>query len=144
MVGFNLAVLAAERTAEPAVPGVFAGCAPVVVAVLLPLLEGRRPRRTVLYGASAAAVGAFTVQGWGRTDGAGLAFSLCALIGEVGFAVPAVPVPRSLGPVRCPPRCAGSPRPSRRRPGCCWTDPPGSPSSPPSPARSPWCRPCWG
>lgn len=28
MVGFNLAVLAAERTAEPAVPGVLVGCAP--------------------------------------------------------------------------------------------------------------------
>ncbi|MFI5571594.1 DMT family transporter [Streptomyces sp. NPDC051740] len=98
MVGFNLAVLAAERTAEPAVPGVFVGCAPVVVAVLVPLLEGRRPRRAVLYGASAVAVGAFTVQGWGRTDGAGLAFSLCALVGEVGFAVLAVPVLRPLGP----------------------------------------------
>ncbi len=98
MVGFNLAVLAAERTAEPAVPGVLVGCAPVVVAVLVPLLDGRRPRRQVLYGASAVAVGAFTVQGWGRTDGAGLAFSLCALVGEVGFAVLAVPVLRPLGP----------------------------------------------
>ncbi|NEE55170.1 EamA family transporter, partial [Streptomyces sp. SID8455] len=36
MVGFNLAVLAAERTAEPAVPGVFVGCAPIVVGVLAP------------------------------------------------------------------------------------------------------------
>ncbi|MYS43287.1 EamA family transporter, partial [Streptomyces sp. SID5998] len=43
MVGFNLAVLAAERSAEPAVPGVFVGCAPVAVAVLVPLLERRRP-----------------------------------------------------------------------------------------------------
>ncbi|MET8568823.1 DMT family transporter [Streptomyces sp. NPDC004783] len=98
MVGFNLAVLAAERTAEPAVPGVLVGCAPVVVAVLVPLLEGRRPRRAVLYGASFVAVGAFTVQGWGRTDAAGLAFSVCALAGEVGFAVLAVPVLRPLGP----------------------------------------------
>ncbi|MFC8420224.1 DMT family transporter [Streptomyces sp. NPDC057236] len=98
MVGFNLAVLAAERTAEPAVPGVLVGCAPVVVAVLVPLLDGRRPQRAVLYGASVVAVGAFTVQGWGRTDGAGLAFSLCALVGEVGFAVLAVPVLRPLGP----------------------------------------------
>lgn len=69
MVGFNLAVLAAERTAEPAVPGVFVGCAPVMVAVLVPLLDGRRPQRVVLYGALLVAVGAFTVQGWGRTDG---------------------------------------------------------------------------
>ena len=98
MVGFNLAVLAAERSAEPAVPGVLVGCAPVVVAVVLPLLAGRRPRRTVLCGAFLVALGAFTVQGWGRTDGTGLAFSTCALVGEVGFAVLAVPVLRSLGP----------------------------------------------
>ncbi|MDX3380346.1 EamA family transporter [Streptomyces niveiscabiei] len=96
MVGFNLAVLAAERSAEPAVPGVFVGCAPVVVAVLVPLLEGRRPR---LWGASLVAAGAFVVQGWGRTDSAGLVFSACALAGEVGFAVLAVPVLRVLGPV---------------------------------------------
>jgi drug/metabolite transporter (DMT)-like permease len=98
MVGFNLAVIAAERTAEPAVPGVFVGCAPVVVAVVVPLLEGRRARRTVLYGASLVAVGACTVQGWGRTDAVGIAFSGCALAGEVGFAVLAVPVLRPLGP----------------------------------------------
>lgn len=98
MVGFNIAVIAAERSAEPAVPGVFVGCAPVVVAVLVPLLEGRRPQRLVLWGASLVAVGAFTVQGWGRTDGAGIVFSVCALAGEVGFAVLAVPVLRPLGP----------------------------------------------
>ncbi|MFF9049074.1 DMT family transporter [Streptomyces parvulus] len=98
MVGFNLAVLAAERSAEPAVPGVFVGCAPVLVAVLVPLLDRRRPKRVVLYGASLVAAGAFTVQGWGRTDGAGIAFSVCALLGEVGFAVLAVPVLRPLGP----------------------------------------------
>lgn len=98
MVGFNLAVLAAERTAEPAVPGVFVGCAPVVVAVLVPLLEGRGPQRVVLSGASLVVAGACTVQGWGRTDGTGIAFSVCALAGEVGFAVLAVPVLRPLGP----------------------------------------------
>lgn len=98
MVGFNLAVLAAERTAEPAVPGVLVGCAPVVVAVLVPLQEGRRPRRRVLYGASLVALGAFAVQGWGRTDAAGIAYSAGALAGEVGFAVLAVPVLRPLGP----------------------------------------------
>ncbi|MFC5637098.1 DMT family transporter [Streptomyces bullii] len=98
MVGFNLAVLAAERSAEPAVPGVFVGCAPVVVAVVVPLLEGRRPQRAVLYGALLVAAGACVVQGWGRTDGAGIAFSGCALVGEVGFAVLAVPVLRPLGP----------------------------------------------
>ncbi|MEV7387635.1 EamA family transporter [Streptomyces sp. NPDC091215] len=98
MVGFNLAILAAERTAEPAVPGVFVGCAPVVVAVLVPLLDGRRPQGGVFYGALLVAVGAFAVQGWGRTDPGGIAFSVCALAGEVGFAVLAGPVLRALGP----------------------------------------------
>jgi drug/metabolite transporter (DMT)-like permease len=98
MVGFNLAVLAAERTAEPAVPGVLVGCAPVIVAVLVPLLGGRRPRRAVLVGALLVAAGAFTVQGWGRTDLTGLLWSVGALAGEVGFAVLAVPVLRPLGP----------------------------------------------
>lgn len=98
MIGFNLAVLAAERTAEPAVPGVLVGCAPVVVAVLVPLTEGRRPARPVLYGALLVAAGAFTVQGWGRTDLAGIGWSVAALAGEVGFTVLAVPVLRLLGP----------------------------------------------
>ncbi|SEE19496.1 Permease of the drug/metabolite transporter (DMT) superfamily [Streptomyces sp. 2131.1] len=98
MVGFNLAVLTAERSAEPAVPGVFVGCAPIVVAVLVPLLDGRRPTRPVLYAAALVAGGAFTVQGWGRTDLAGILCSVGALAGEVGFAVLAVPVLRPLGP----------------------------------------------
>ncbi|QHY94159.1 EamA-like transporter family protein [Streptomyces sp. S4.7] len=51
-----------------------------------------------MYGALLVAVGAFTVQGRGRTDAACIAWSLAALVGEVGFAVLAVPVPRPLGP----------------------------------------------
>lgn len=98
MVGFNLAVLAAERSAEPAVPGVFVGCAPILVSVLVPLLDGRRPARAVLYASALVAAGAFTVQGWGRTDTAGIVCSVGALAGEVGFAVIAVPVLRPLGP----------------------------------------------
>ncbi|MFJ2770447.1 DMT family transporter [Streptomyces sp. NPDC087300] len=98
MVGFNMAILAAERTAEPAVPGVFVGCAPVAVAILVPLSARRRPQRAVLYGALLVAAGAFVVQGWGRADGPGLLFSAAALAGEVGFAVLAVPVLRPLGP----------------------------------------------
>jgi hypothetical protein len=98
MVGFNLAVLAAERTAEPAVPGVLVGCAPIVVGVVVPALEGRRPTRAVLCAAGLVALGAFTVQGWGRTDLPGVLYSVGALCGEVGFAVLAVPVLRPLGP----------------------------------------------
>ncbi|MET9221020.1 DMT family transporter [Streptomyces sp. NPDC003300] len=98
MVGFNLAILAAERTAEPAVPGVLVGCAPVVVAVLVPLGAGRRPTRTVAAGAVLVASGAFVVQGWGGTDGVGLFWSVMALVGECGFALLAAPLVKPLGP----------------------------------------------
>ncbi|WP_335935465.1 DMT family transporter [Streptomyces sp. PTD5-9] len=98
MVGFNLTVLQAERSAEPAVPGVFVGCAPILVAVLVPLLDNRRPAPAVLRAAVLVAAGAFTVQGWGRTDPAGILWSAGALAGEAGFAVIAVPVLRPLGP----------------------------------------------
>ncbi|MGP8297014.1 DMT family transporter [Streptomyces inhibens] len=98
MLGFNLAILAAERTAEPAVPGVFVGCAPVVVAVIVPAFAGHRPRPAVVQGALLVAAGAFAVQGWGRTDGMGIVWSVAALCGEVGFAVLAVPVLAPLGP----------------------------------------------
>jgi drug/metabolite transporter (DMT)-like permease len=99
MVGFNLSVLAAERTAQPAVPGVLVGCAPVVVAVLVPLGAGRRPTPAVTAGAVLVAAGAFAVQGWGGTDGPGLCWSVAALAGEVGFALLAAPLVRPLGPL---------------------------------------------
>ncbi|MEE4543842.1 DMT family transporter [Streptomyces sp. V4-01] len=98
MVGFNLSVLAAERTAEPAVPGVLVGCAPIVVAVLVPLASHRRPSAAVSAGAVLVAAGAFAVQGWGGTDRAGLCWSVLALVGEVGFALLAAPLVRPLGP----------------------------------------------
>lgn len=99
MVGFNMAILAAERTAEPAVPGVLVGCAPIVVAVLVPLGSGRRPTPTVIAGALLVASGAFVVQGWGGTDGAGLFWSVLALVGECGFALLATSLVRPLGPL---------------------------------------------
>ncbi|WP_225849698.1 DMT family transporter [Streptomyces sp. HPF1205] len=98
MVGFNLSILAAERTAQPAVPGVLVGCAPVVVAVLVPLGAGRRPSPAVVTGALLVASGAFAVQGWGGTDTAGLCWSVAALAGEVGFALLAAPLVGRLGP----------------------------------------------
>ncbi|MHA6758772.1 DMT family transporter [Streptacidiphilus sp. PAMC 29251] len=99
MVGFNLAVIAAERTAEPAVPGVTVGCAPLVIAILAPLLERRRPSPRIAGSAALVVAGAAVVQGLGRTDGAGLGYSLLALVGEVAFGLGCVPLIRPLGPM---------------------------------------------
>ncbi|MYX47581.1 EamA family transporter, partial [Streptomyces sp. SID89] len=80
-------------------------------------------------GAALVAAGALTVQGWGRTDGAGIAFSACALAGEVGFAVLAVPVLRPLGPrllsaVVCAVAAAESAVVGVLRDGGAWLRPP--------------------
>lgn len=98
-VGFNLAILAAERSAEPAVPGVVVGCSPLVVAVLVPLLSRRRPSARLASGALLVVTGAAVVQGFGHTTVAGLAFSLLALAGEVCFSLIAVPLLRIISPM---------------------------------------------
>ena len=98
MVGFNLAVLAAERSAEPAVPGVTVGCAPLLIAILAPLLERRRPSPRIAGSALLVVAGAAVVQGLGRTDAAGLGYSVLALLGEVAFGLVSVPLIRPLGP----------------------------------------------
>jgi drug/metabolite transporter (DMT)-like permease len=99
MVGFNAAVLAAERTAEPSVPGVLVGCAPLVLALTVPLREGRRPSSRLAGSAVLVVAGAAVVQGFGRTDAAGLGWSGLALVGEVLFSLVAVPLIAALGPV---------------------------------------------
>ncbi|MFF9478348.1 DMT family transporter [Streptomyces sp. NPDC014733] len=99
LLGFNLAVLAASRTAEPAVVGVMVGCVPLVMALVTPLLARRRISPWLLVCAALVVVGAAVVQGFGRTDLAGSVYSLLALAGEVAFSLAAMPVLPKLGPV---------------------------------------------
>jgi drug/metabolite transporter (DMT)-like permease len=101
MVGFNLAVLAALRTAEPAVPGVFIAASPMVFA-LVAAVRGRSAGggwRSVVAAALVVA-GAAVVQGFGDSDLTGLGWSLLALVGEVSFSAQAAPLLPRLGPVR--------------------------------------------
>jgi drug/metabolite transporter (DMT)-like permease len=98
-VGFNLAILAAERTAAPAVPGVVVGCSPLVVAILAPLLARRRPRPRIVAAAVLVASGAAVVQGFGHSGGGALAYSVLALGGEVSFSLLAVPLLGVISPM---------------------------------------------
>ncbi|MCX5450635.1 DMT family transporter [Streptomyces nigrescens] len=85
MVGYNAAIITAERTAEPAVPGAIVGCAPLAVALLSPLLQAHSPAARRLAAAALVVLGAYAVQGFGRTDGSGLGWSVVALACEVAF-----------------------------------------------------------
>jgi drug/metabolite transporter (DMT)-like permease len=98
LVVFNIALVNGSRHAEPAVLGVAVACVPLVLAVVGPLLERRRPSPVVLIAALVVTCGAVLVQGVGRSDGIGLAWAVVVLCCEAGFTLLAVPVLVRHGP----------------------------------------------
>ncbi|TYP86589.1 drug/metabolite transporter (DMT)-like permease [Blastococcus xanthinilyticus] len=92
MVLFNVALVRGSEHAEPAVIGVAVASVPVLLAVIGPLLEGRRPRGRVLAAAAVVTVGAALVQGLGRSDAEGLAWAVVVLLCEAGFTLLALPL----------------------------------------------------
>ncbi len=99
MALFNVAVVRAVTTGEPAVVATVVGCAPVLFALVVPALERRRPAARVVAGACLVAAGAAVVEGFGTADAAALAWSAVALACEVGFTVVAAPVLRTISPL---------------------------------------------
>ena len=98
LVLFNVAVVRGVAHAEPAVIAVAVACAPVLIGVFGPLLEGGRPTRRLVGAAIVVTAGGVLVVGAGRTDLVGLGWAVLALLCEAGFTLLAVPVLRRLGP----------------------------------------------
>lgn len=98
LVLFNVAVVRGVAHAEPAVIAVAVASVPVLLGVVGPLLERRRPSRRVLWAAPVVVAGAVLVEGTGRTDAAGVGWAALALGCEAGFTLLAVPVLRRHGP----------------------------------------------
>jgi drug/metabolite transporter (DMT)-like permease len=99
LVGFNLACLAALRSAEPAVLGVIVGATPLLVAVAGPLMSGRRISGRLTVSAALVVTGAALLIGLGRGSAGGFGFSVLALLGEVSFTLLAVPLLPRLGAI---------------------------------------------
>jgi drug/metabolite transporter (DMT)-like permease len=98
LAGFNLLVIAAERSMDPASVGVVVATVPIVLAIAAPLQERRRVRPRVLLAAAIVALGAAAVQGvGGEVTVAGLTAAVGALLGEAAFSLVAVPLLPSLG-----------------------------------------------
>lgn len=92
LVLFNVAVVRGVAHAEPAVIAVAVASVPVLLGLVGPLLEKRRPSRRVLLAAPVVAAGAVLVEGTGRTDAAGVGWAVLALACEAAFTLLAVPV----------------------------------------------------
>lgn len=97
LVLFNVAVVRGVAHAEPAVIAVAVASVPILLGLIGPLLEGRRPSRRVLLAAPVVVAGAVLVEGAGRTDAAGVGWAALALGCEAGFTLLAVPVLRRHG-----------------------------------------------
>ena len=99
MLGFNAAVLAAQRYAEPGFVAAMLGGAPLLLALVVPLLQRRRPAVPALAGAVAVVLGVVILSGGGSWHGPGLVLSVLTLMGEVLFTVSGMGVTARLGVV---------------------------------------------
>src|SRR6266540_1061717 len=79
LVGFNVCLLAALRHADAPVVGTVVGGTPLLLAVLGPALQGRRPSPRLVGAATVVVAGAALVEGGGHADAAGLGYALAAL-----------------------------------------------------------------
>src|SRR4051812_32283252 len=94
MLGFNAALLYAQRYAEPGFVAAMLGGAPVVLA-----LASRKRSTAAVVGAGVVALGVVVLSGGGAWHGPGLLLAALALAGEAAFTLFAVGVVRRLGGV---------------------------------------------
>lgn len=99
MAGFNICIIEATRDASPATVGTVIATVPVVLAVAVPLQQGRRPAARSLLAALLVTAGAGLATGLGHSSAGGLLWSLGALGGEAAFSLLAVPLLPRLGPI---------------------------------------------
>jgi drug/metabolite transporter (DMT)-like permease len=100
LVAFNVLLLFALRHAEPAVIGTLVGVSPLLLALLGPLQERRRPAPRLLAAAAVVVAGAALVSGFGTHDLAGLLAAVGVLLCESAFSLLAAPLLPRLGAVR--------------------------------------------
>ncbi|MFD3658917.1 DMT family transporter [Streptomyces sp. NPDC058620] len=100
LAGFNIFLVEATRHASPAMIGTVVGAIPIVLALVGPLTERRRPAARTVGAAAVVTLGAAVAAGLGGGSLHGVLLSLGALVGEVAFSLLALPLLPKLGPMR--------------------------------------------
>jgi drug/metabolite transporter (DMT)-like permease len=100
LVGFNIFLVEATRHTSPAMIGTVVGAIPIVLALVGPLTQRRRPAARTLGAAAVVTLGTTVAAGLGGGNLHGVLLSLGALVGEVAFSLLALPLLPKLGPLR--------------------------------------------
>jgi drug/metabolite transporter (DMT)-like permease len=100
LAGFNIFLVEATRHASPAMIGTVVGAIPIVLALVGPLTQRRRPAARTVVAAAVVTLGAAVAAGLGGGSLHGVLLSLGALVGEVAFSLLALPLLPKLGPLR--------------------------------------------
>ena len=100
LAGFNVCIVEGTHYASPATIGTVIGSVPIVLAVVAPLMDRRRPASRTVVAAIVVTAGAGVANGLGESSLPGLLLALGALAGEVCFSLLAIPLLPRLGAVR--------------------------------------------
>ncbi len=99
MIGFQACLLLAQRYAEPSAVVAFLGASPLVLALVAPMMDGRRPSAAPVVGAVLAGLGIVVLSGGGSASAPGLLLAALAMLCEASFTLLAVGLLRRLGPL---------------------------------------------
>ena len=97
MIGFNAAILVAQRYAEPGFVAAMLGGTPLMLALAGPLIAGRRPSPVTIAGAVVVVFGIVVLSGGGSWHGPGLLLAILVMLCEVSFTLLIVGVVGRLG-----------------------------------------------
>lgn len=100
LTAFNVLIVESTRFADPATVGTVVAAVPIVLALVGPVMEHRRPAPRVLLAAVIVVCGVAVTTGFGGGTPLGLLLAFGALACEAGFSLLALPVLTRLGAIR--------------------------------------------
>ena len=99
MLGFNAVILVGQRYATPGFMAAMLGASPLVLAIIAPLVRGRRPSPYAVAGAVLVGLGVVVLSGGGSWHGPGLLLGVLVVVCEAAFTLGGVGVVARLGAV---------------------------------------------
>ncbi len=100
LTAFNVLIVESTRFADPATVGTVVAAVPIILALVGPLLERRKPAPRVLLASVIVVIGVAVTGGFGGGSPLGLLLAFGALACEAGFSLLALPVLGRLGAIR--------------------------------------------